>query len=377
MFSGPYGALPTTTTTRTTTTAALRAVFSRVDIGMEVFIRDLLLKSSVEFIQTQLYGADNGIIFICAKMRQRSQFNQERIKTNIPPTLCYGCMTIPAATDAMTLTLFAILLFAALLHASWNAIVKAGNDKLYAAVSVSGSAAVMALLALPFSPQPSVESIPFLIASCILQVIYTVLVAKTYQVSDMSQTYPLMRGTAPLLVAVISVAFMGEMLSEMAWLGICVICLAILGMALNGRSSSRKGIYLALLNACFIAAYTLVDGTGVRVSGTAIGYTLWTFFMNGFCLLCWALLARRKPAISYLSQHWRKGIFGGIATMGAYGLALWAMTQAPLAVVAALRETSILFGALIAFILLKERVSGIRAVAACGIAAGAILLRLA
>ncbi|EKN9033622.1 EamA family transporter [Salmonella enterica] len=285
-------------------------------------------------------------------------------------------MSSPTTPDAMTLSVFFILLFAALLHASWNAIVKAGNDKLYAAIGVSGSAAVMALLLLPFAPQPAHASIPFLAASTALQVVYTVLVAKTYQVSDMSQTYPLMRGTAPLLVALISVLFPGDSLSPIAWVGIAVICIAILGMACNGRASSQRGIVLALTNACFIAGYTLVDGTGVRLSETALGYTLWSFFLNGACLLTWAMITRRREASRYLAQQWKKGIFGGIGTMGSYGLALWAMTQAPLAVVAALRETSILFGALIAWLLLKEKVAGLRLAAAGGIAVGAILLRL-
>lgn len=277
----------------------------------------------------------------------------------------------------MTITVFCILLFAALLHASWNAIVKASGDKMYAAVGVSGSASLIALVLLPFAPQPTLASVPFLAVSCALQVVYTVLVAKTYQISDMSQTYPLMRGTAPLLVALVSVLALGDTLSWMAWSGIGVICLSILAMAMNGRMQSRKGITFALLNACFIAGYTLVDGTGVRLSETALGYTLWTFFMNGFCLLSWAMVARRREASSYLRLHWKKGLFGGIGTMGSYGLALWAMTQAPLAVVAALRETSILFGALIAFLLLKENVAGLRIAAALGIAGGAILLRLA
>ncbi len=276
----------------------------------------------------------------------------------------------------MTINVFCILLFAALLHASWNAIVKASGDKMYAAISVSGSAAVIALLLLPFAPQPTLASAPYLLLSSALQVVYTVLVAKTYQVSDMSQTYPLMRGTAPLLVAIVSVAFLGDRLSPLAWAGIGVICLAILAMAYNGRASSRRGVLLALINACFIAGYTLVDGTGVRLSGSALGYTLWSFLMNGSCLLGWATIARRHEVSRYLRQHWHKGLLGGISTMGSYGLALWAMTQAPLAVVAALRETSILFGALIAFVLLKERVIPLRIAAACGIAAGAILLRL-
>ncbi|XTZ38516.1 EamA family transporter [Salmonella enterica] len=276
----------------------------------------------------------------------------------------------------MTLSVFCILLFAALLHASWNAIVKAASDKLYSAIAVSGLASLIALILLPFSPQPTLESAPYLAASCALQVIYTVLVAKTYQVSDMSQAYPLMRGTAPLLVALISVLILGDALSGIAWSGIAVICLSILAMACHGRSQSRKGIWLALCNACFIAGYTLVDGTGVRLAGSALGYTLWTFFLNGFCLLLWAMLTRRKEVSRYLLANWQKGVPGGIATMGSYGLALWAMTQAPLAVVAALRETSILFGALIAFVLLKENVAGLRIIAACGIAIGAILLRL-
>ena len=118
----------------------------------------------------------------------------------------------------MTITVFCILLFAALLHASWNAIVKASGDKMYAAVGVSGSASLIALVLLPFAPQPTLASVPFLAVSCALQVVYTVLVAKTYQVSDMSQTYPLMRGTAPLLVAIISVAFLGDTLSP-RWRG--------------------------------------------------------------------------------------------------------------------------------------------------------------
>ena len=139
-------------------------------------------------------------------------------------------------------------------------------------------------------------------------------------------------------------------------------------------------LFAALLHASWNA---IVKASGdkmyaaIGVSGSALGYTLWTFFMNGFCLLCWAMVARRREASRYLRQHWKKGILGGIGTMGSYGLALWAMTQAPLAVVAALRETSILFGALIAFIVLKEQLMPLRIVAACGIAAGTILLRLA
>ncbi|HDS1237216.1 DMT family transporter [Pluralibacter gergoviae] len=277
----------------------------------------------------------------------------------------------------MTLTVFFILLFAALLHATWNAIVKAGSDKLSAAVSITGSAALIAAVCLPFAPQPALVSAPWLAVSCILQVIYTLLVAKTYQISDMGQTYPLMRGTAPLLVAGVSTFLPGEHLSLLAWAGIGVICLSILMMAMQSRGGSGKGVALALLNACFIASYTLIDGTGVRLSESALGYTLWTFLLNGTCMLAWGFYVRRREVARYMVRHWQKGLLGGVGTLGSYGLALWAMTQAPLAVVAALRETSILFGAAIAVLVLKERVSALRIAAACGIACGAILLRVA
>ncbi|SQB40646.1 phosphonate utilization associated putative membrane protein [Citrobacter koseri] len=194
----------------------------------------------------------------------------------------------------------------------------------------------MALACLPFAPPLPAASIPFLAASTALQVVYTVLVAKTYQVSDMSQTYPLMRGTAPLLVAIISVLFLGDSLSTMAWLGIAVICLAILGMACNGRARSRRGITLALINACFIAGYTLVDGTGVRVSETALGYTLWTFLLNGTCLLGWAMIARRREASRYLGAALEERRFWRYRHDGFLWAGAVAMTQAPLAVVAAL-----------------------------------------
>ena len=175
----------------------------------------------------------------------------------------------------MTLTVFCILLFAALLHASWNAIVKASGDKMYAAIGVSGSAALIAGDApLPRSPRWSAP-----LSAGVVRVTGGVYGAggEDLPVSDMSQTYPLMRGTAPLLVAAISVLFLGDRLSPLAgW--VSASSAAILAMAFNGRASSRKGIVLALINACFIAGYTLVDGTGVRLAGSALGYTCGPFY---------------------------------------------------------------------------------------------------
>lgn len=277
----------------------------------------------------------------------------------------------------MSVTVFAIVLFAAALHASWNAVVKSGGDKLLTTVLVTTSAAIFAAIALPLLQQPNSASWPFICASAILQVIYFVLLARTYHLADMSQTYPVMRGTAPLLVAIVSAYALGAHLSPKMWLGIGIICLGILGMTAGVRRGAGKGITLALLNAVVIAAYTLVDGLGVRRSGAPAAYTLWIFLATGIPLAAWALMRRRASLASYARQNWHFGLVGAVGTVASYGLALWAMTVAPIAVVAALRETSILFGAIISGLLLKERIGFTRFAAACTIALGAAVLRLA
>jgi drug/metabolite transporter (DMT)-like permease len=278
----------------------------------------------------------------------------------------------------MPITVFGIVLLAAALHATWNAIVKGAGDKLLATIMVAAAASTLSALALPFLTQPSTASWPYIAVSSLLQIVYFVLVARTYHSADMSQTYPLMRGTAPLLVAAIGLLWMGEHLAATAWLGVGVICLGILSMALAGRQSAQgRGTALALLTAIMIAGYTLIDGAGVRLSGTPAAYALWEFLVTGIPLLAWVLVARRRAFVANVRKYGVLGLAGGFGTLASYGLALWAMTVAPVAVVAALRETSILFGTLIAITVLKEQVGRGRIVAACGIALGAMLLRAA
>lgn len=163
--------------------------------------------------------------------------------------------------------MFAVVLSAALLHAAWNAIVKAGSDKFLTTITVTTAAAALAAALLPFLPAPARASWPFVIASVFFQVTYFLLAARTYQVADMSQTYPLMRGTAPLIVALVSVFRLGESLSPVAWAGVIGICLGIFSIAFGNDLRDRRGVYLALVNALVIAAYTLIDGLGVRRSG--------------------------------------------------------------------------------------------------------------
>lgn len=277
----------------------------------------------------------------------------------------------------MSLTVFEIVLVAAVLHASWNAIVKAGKNTVLTMVLVTASAALWAVVLLPVLPSPSPESWPYIALSAALQIVYFALVARIYRIADMSQTYPIMRGAAPLIVALAGTLFLDEALSSPAWLGVCIICSGILIMLWSGGQKSREGLILALLNALVISGYTLVDGIGVRLSAAPASYTLWIFLITGASIGCWATLTQWSQTRHYLRLNWHLGAVGGLGTLVSYGLALYAMTQAPVAVVAALRETSILFSAVISWLILKEHITIVRCVSVCVIAIGAITLRLA
>jgi drug/metabolite transporter (DMT)-like permease len=277
----------------------------------------------------------------------------------------------------MQFLVFAAVLLAAFLHAAWNALVKSAGDKFLTTIMVATSAAALAAISLPFLPQPESESWPYIAASALIHVAYFTLVALAYHHADMSQTYPLMRGTAPFLVALVGALALNEPLSSAAWIGISLISLGVLSMVGFKREGDDKGIAIALCNAVVIASYTLVDGHGVRLSGSPVAYTLWVFMLTGIPLAGWAMATSGKMAFARAGLDWRLGLVGGLGTLAAYSLVLWAMTATPVAVVAALRETSILFGTVISGFVLKERVGAPRMAAACIIALGAVALRLA
>jgi drug/metabolite transporter (DMT)-like permease len=278
----------------------------------------------------------------------------------------------------MSLTVFAAVLLGAALHASWNAIVKGGPDKLLATILVAAASGLVALAFLPFLPLPARAAWPFIGCSAVVQVLYFTLVAGAYSATDMSQAYPLMRGLAPALVAVFGTAFLGEHLAPLAWAGVALVSSGVFGMALAFTGpGSRRGAGIAVLNAGVIASYTLIDGAGVRLSGAPVAYAMWLFLLNAVPLVAWGLLARRRALLAAARRGWRSGLVGGAGNLGSYGLALWAMTQAPVAMVAALRETSILFGMAIAGLVLGERIGRLRLACAALIVAGAAALRLA
>ncbi len=272
----------------------------------------------------------------------------------------------------------ALVLLGALLHAIWNALVKAGSEKSLDAAMIALGAAVVAVPFLPFVPFPAPASWPLLIVSAFFQFVYFQLVAAAYRAGDIGLVYPLMRGVAPLIVASTSGFILKEQLSSGTLIGILTICTGVLTLAFEARKGGKHAIMLALANACVIASYTYVDGIGARLAGNPISYTLWMALLPPFLLFAWAFHKRGvAPVIFHVRHQWWRGLIGGGGSLAAYGLALWAMTKAPVATVAALRETSILFAVIISIVFLKERVSPFRIAAAGLIALGALLLKLA
>lgn len=281
----------------------------------------------------------------------------------------------------MPTTIVLIVLIGALLHASWNAVVKSGGDKFLNAVVVMTIAMVFCAAGLPFMAQPHPSSWPYLAFSSCLQATYVALMAKAYGGGDMSVAYPLMRGTAPLLVSLVSLPLIGEALPPLRWLGVALVSLGVVAMAFDQVKIAKAGgstVRIALLNACFIAAYTVTDGIGVRKSGAPIAYTFWISVLHAVPLLIWALATARERLFQHFRSRWRMGLFGGFATTASYGSALWAMSQnVPVAAVAALRETSILFAAAISWFLFKEVLGRYRIFGILIILSGVALIRIA
>lgn len=278
----------------------------------------------------------------------------------------------------MSATVFTLVLLAALMHAGWNALVKGAGDKLVLAMGICVAASALALITLPFVAPPARASWPFIALSVGLQTLYYMLVAAAYGRIDMGLAYPVMRGGAPMVVALLAGILFHEYLPLTGWAGVALISGGILSLAaLAGGAGNRRGLLLALLNALVIACYTLSDGMGARASGAPVGYTLWIFALTAPPVLALTLVLRGRVVLAQAAVLWRPSVMGALGTMLSYGIALWAMTKAPVAMVAALRETSILFGAVISIMFLGEKPSLPRIAAVVMIGAGAALLRLA
>jgi drug/metabolite transporter (DMT)-like permease len=274
--------------------------------------------------------------------------------------------------------MFAVLA-AALLHAGWNALLKASEDKALASIGQAIARGLIALVLVPFVAAPAPESWPWIAGSVVVHVAYFWLLAGAYRWGDLSFSYPVMRGTAPAIVAIAGVTLFAEILPWAETIAIAMICAAVLAFAGGPRvaaAAQRRALAFALGNAAVIAAYTLIDAHGVRLSGAALGYALWFFLANSIVQLSIGVGGHGRQVFAYLRRHGLQAVLGGAFTIGAYGTALWAMTQAPVALVATLRETSVVFAALLGALFLGERLTQRRVFATALVLAGLILLRL-
>ncbi|MEV7678183.1 DMT family transporter [Streptomyces sp. NPDC088341] len=301
----------------------------------------------------------------------------------------------------MTPLVAAAVLVAALTHAAWNAIAHTIKDQLVAFTLIGGGAAAIGAVIACFAPLPHRAAWPYMIVSALLHIGYQALLMRSFSLGDFGQMYPIARGTAPLVVTVLAVVFVGESLDTWQATGVAVASAGLLGVALWGiRGSGRRGtrgtadttgtagtagtagntgtagttghgphwaaLLAAVATGLSIAAYTVVDGLGVRNSGSPIGYIAWLMILEGALIPAYALRTRRARLLPQLRPHAFLGLLGAALSMVAYGLVLWAQTRAPLAPIAALRESSIIVGAAIGALFFKERF-GTPRIAAAGL----------
>lgn len=279
----------------------------------------------------------------------------------------------------MSTQVLMVVLFAAVLHALWNAAVKAGVKANLPSVTIFIGAGIVSAAIVPFVPLPAKESWPFLAGSVAVHVVYSILLGRAYRIGDFSHAYPIMRGLPPFLTALLMAFFSDERLTAGQMAGMVALCIGILSLAFepgSGTARSRAAAGWAVLVAVAIGIYTTLDGFGGRSSGTPLGYVAWTCLLEAMCLSV-LVCARQGPGVLLaIVRNWKISIVGGATTIVAYALVVWAMTQAPIALVAALRETSVIFAALLGVFIFKERLGPMRVLAIALVVLGIFLTRL-
>ncbi len=271
----------------------------------------------------------------------------------------------------------ALVLLAALLHASWNAMVKMTGDRLLALTAVMATCSLAGLAMAPFVPLPARESWPYLALSLVLHGGYNLMLVAASRVADLSHDYPIARGLAPLGVAVLSALFAGELLGPAQAAALAVISLGIASLAFAQGwpdSAGASALGFATATGVLIGAYSFVDGAGVRVAGHPLSYIAWQFLLAGIPITVVALARRRRRVVPFLRENGVRGVSAGLVAALAYGVVIWAMSLTRMAYVASLRETSVLFAALIGTRLLGEPFGARRVTAAAVVAAGIVLL---
>ena len=295
------------------------------------------------------------------------------------PRMLPGRVRITPETAALDTNVFLAVLVAALLHAGWNSLVKVGSDPFSTICVTTLVQVAIAVPVLVFVPVPAVDAIPWIVASAVIHTCYKVFLANAYDNADLSQAYPLARGTAPIAVFLVTVLFFGAAFDHFETVAILSISTGVVLLAFKGqygRPMNRRSAGYVIGTAVMIASYTVVDGIGARIAGTASGYIMWMVIGDGIGLLAFASLVRGRSAVPALLPVWRTGFASGAMSLGSYWIAVWAFTVAPIALVAALRETSILFATVIAAFLIREPVGAWRWFSIGLIVIGVVLMRL-
>ncbi len=279
----------------------------------------------------------------------------------------------------MTPSIAMLVLLAALLHAAWNAMAKSGGTPAYSIASYRLVSAVCCLPLLFLLPLPLSASWPMLIASTLIHTAYYFTLSQSYRSGDLSQVYPLFRGLAPVLVAFGAAALAGEYLGGGAMLGIGLVSAGLISIAFTGGALGRissPALGWGLATSVLIAAYTVADGMGVRVAGNAFSYIAWLFIMEPLPICGWLLLRERAGWFGYMRAKPAKICAGSFAAAAAYGMVIYAMGVAPMGLVSSLRETSVIFAALIGTLLFREPFGRQRIVAAVLVCCGVALIKI-
>ena len=278
----------------------------------------------------------------------------------------------------MTPLVFALVLSAALIHAMWNAVVKGATDRTITFALVMAGHTVPALIAVPFLPLPDPQALPYLIASVFIHWGYYYLLVSAYKFGDLSLVYPIARGAAPLMVALSALFFINENLSLQGWAGLILVSAGIFALALFSSRQEKPfmGVAFALATAMTIATYSVVDGVGIRATSDPFSYIAWLFILEGLVFFL-IVIPRQERLRQFSRKQLLTGLVGGVLAGLAYGLVLYAKTMAPLGMVSALRETSVIFAAMIGLFLFGEGPAKPRLLAAFIVTFGIVLLSTA
>jgi len=272
-----------------------------------------------------------------------------------------------------------LVLLAALVHATWNALVKAGRDPLLLIATVSGVSCLLSAMLLPFVPAPARAAWPYIAAGVLAHNGFKIFLILAYRAGDLSKVYPLARGSAPLVVAAFAGVVAGEVLSGAELAGVALISAGLASLTLEPRRAGRAdalAVGFALATGLFIGAYTLVDGVGVRLSDSFLGYTAWLFFFDGIPMMVLAVTLRGRQLPRFFRGEGRTAVVAGCLSLFGYFIVVWALQQGAMAPVAALRETGVIFAAVIGRVALKEPFGWRRILAAALVAAGVAVLNL-